>query len=164
MLLLGSTRRRGFSLIEMLVVLAIISILMGLLLPAIQRTREAAARTVCCNNLRQIGLAMHVYHTDHLTLPSFSSDNAAATTWCVLLLPYIDQKNLYTQWDLKRSYYDQSAPTRLARVPTYFCPTRRSPSTDPTQSLWGDMPTPDSPNVPGALGDYAANMGSQGFS
>jgi prepilin-type N-terminal cleavage/methylation domain-containing protein len=168
---LGPTaRRRGVTLVELLVVLSILALLMGLLLPAVQRARESANRTACANNLHQIGLAMHQYHLVHGTLPSFSKDGDDATTWCVLILPFLEQDNLYRQWNFSRSYYEQSDEARLTRVPNYFCPTRRTPSTPPLASRSGDqrfnqddLHPSTYPNVPGALGDYAANMGSHGF-
>src|SRR6266576_2726124 len=98
--------RRAFSLIELLVVISIIALLMGLLLPAVQRVREAANRVACANNLKQIGLAMHHYHLVHDVLPSFSKDGDDATTWCVLLLPFLEQGNLHRQWDMSKSYYN----------------------------------------------------------
>src|SRR5881275_1153626 len=91
--------RLGFTLIEMLVVLAIISILVGLLLPAVQKAREAAARTSCGNNLHQLGLAMHHYHDFYKQLPPTRLWRASAT-WAVLILPFVEQDNLYKQWDL----------------------------------------------------------------
>jgi prepilin-type N-terminal cleavage/methylation domain-containing protein len=110
-------RRRGFTLIELLVVIAIIAILIALLLPAVQQAREAARRTQCRNNLKQIGLAMHNYHDAMGTFPPGSvdriGDNWACTTmsngqplpdqgnrawgWGTFLLPYIDQAPLYNQ-------------------------------------------------------------------
>ena len=154
-------RRRGFTLIELLVVIAIIAVLIGLLLPAVQRVREAAQRTQCSNNLKQIGLAIHDYHNvnNHLP-PSRLSDLHA--TWAVLILPYLEQENLYRQWNLPNTYYSQSDAARLTPVPSYFCPTRRSAKSDPPASIAGDTnddPGPG-PHVPGALGDYAACTGT----
>jgi prepilin-type N-terminal cleavage/methylation domain-containing protein len=163
-------RQRGFSLMELLVVISIISLLMGLLLPAVQRVREAANRMSCGNNLHQIGLAMHLYHDTHGMLPSFSKDGADATTWCVLILPYLEQDNLFRLWNMSRSYYDQTEAARVTPVKTYFCPTRRSPNSAPATSISGDQqfltddyPPSPLPNLPGALGDYACCTGSCQF-
>ena len=145
-------RRFAFTLIELLVVIGIIMLLMGLLLPAVQRVREAANRMVCGNNLRQIGLAMHHYHHDYERLPpSRKSDKRA--TWAVMILQYMEQDNLYKEWDLKKTYYQQTDAARLGQVKSYFCPTRRTYSTFPTASLHGDWPSDglvNSPNLPGA--------------
>jgi prepilin-type N-terminal cleavage/methylation domain-containing protein len=167
---LRTRRRCGFTIVEILVVISVIALLVGLLLPAIQYIREAANRTTCANNLKQIGVAMHVHHDTTGKLPSFSKDGPDATTWCVMLLPYLGQQNLFKQWDLSRSYYDQSDVARLTQVETYFCPTRRLPSTDPLASVSGDQPYrvddvdfSSQPNTPGALGDYACCTGSCTF-
>src|SRR6202030_1273689 len=89
-------RRGGFTLIELLVVIAIIAILMALLVPAVQKVREAAAKTQCANNLKQIGIASHTYEGDYKFLvPAFIGNNSVDpdgwATWAVLLLPYLEQ-------------------------------------------------------------------------
>ena len=86
-------RKRGFTLIELLVVIAIIAILIALLLPAVQQAREAARRTQCKNNLKQLGLAMHNYHDTTNVFP-FGFD-ARETLWSAMILPQIEQTNLY---------------------------------------------------------------------
>jgi prepilin-type N-terminal cleavage/methylation domain-containing protein len=170
MLLRARRHRHAFNLMELLVVISIITLLVGLLLPAIQYIREPANRTVCANHLKQIGLAMHYHHNVHGRLPAFSKDGPDATTWCVMLLPFLEQEDLYKLWDLSKSYYEQTDTARLTQVETYFCPSRRSMSSDPTTSLGGDQPflgddgNPSLlPNTPGALGDYAACTGSCTF-
>lgn len=95
---ISSPRRRGFTLIELLVVIAIIAILIALLLPAVQQAREAARRTQCKNNLKQLGLAMHNYHDTVLRFPYSSGYNTASLhMWTEFLLPYIDQAPLFNQ-------------------------------------------------------------------
>src|SRR5438067_8990562 len=103
----GMRVRRAFTLIELLVVIAIISTLVGMLLPAVQKAREAASRISCANNLKQIGLAMHLHHNDLDRLPP-SRLGYARATWMVLVLPYLEQDNLYHQWDISRTYFDQN--------------------------------------------------------
>jgi len=101
-------RHRGFTLIELLVVIAIIAVLIALLLPAVQQAREAARRTQCKNNLKQMGLALHNYHDVANTFPpGWISTWAQSPTpasypgdswgWPVFLLPYMDQGNIYNQ-------------------------------------------------------------------
>lgn len=93
-------RIRGFTLIELLVVIAIIAILIALLLPAVQQAREAARRTQCKNNLKQIGLALHNYHDVSLTFPIGSNtgqNNTFGLSYWAGLMPYFDQANMYSQ-------------------------------------------------------------------
>src|SRR5436190_3839452 len=103
-------RRLAFPLIELLVVIAIIAILIALLLPAVQQAREAARRTQCKNNLKQLGLAAHNYESTFRSLPpggtrpadsaiTNGSNNNWGTNWATRLLPYFDQVAIYNQYD-----------------------------------------------------------------
>lgn len=99
-----SSDRRGFTLIELLVVIAIIAVLVALLLPAVQQAREAARRSSCKNNLKQIGLALHNYHDTHSVFPqgNYGMTNNAwpfrdGTNWRTMILPFMDQAPLYNQ-------------------------------------------------------------------
>lgn len=149
--------RRGFTLIELLVVIAIIAVLMGLLLPAVQQAREAARRSQCANNLKQVALAIHNFEDANKTLPS-SRMGPQHATWFVQILPYLDQKNLYEQWTLPDSYYTQTLTARTSFVPPFTCPSRRA-SMLSTQFEISSTGIPDTQQYPGILGDYAANGG-----
>ena len=124
-----STRRPAFTLIELLVVIAIISVLIGLLLPAVQKVREAAARSQCANNLKQLGLAVHDYHSARGKFPPnniYSYDPTGPNwSWLANLLPQIEQDNLYRQANIggrPPNNINQSLPQIATRVKTFLCP------------------------------------------
>ncbi|MCE5302275.1 MAG: DUF1559 domain-containing protein [Planctomycetaceae bacterium] len=99
------TARRGFSLVELLVVLTILGVLVSLLLPAVQGAREAARRMQCANHLKQLGLALHNYHTQHGCFPGLGSASLASFSVQARLLPYVEQENLQNLIDLSQPLY-----------------------------------------------------------
>jgi len=147
--------KRGFTLIELLVVIAIIAVLIALLLPAVQQAREAARRSQCKNNLKQIGLAIHNYEGTHSVFPPGSSynNNADDPRNCIsafaFILPYLEQAALYQKWNFDFAQQaSQNAEANRTPVAAYFCPTRPRTSRNATNSARD------------ALGDYALSAGS----
>ena len=136
----------GFTLVELLVVIAIIGILVALLLPAVQAAREAARRTQCTNNLKQIGLALHNYHAAKNALPigSVLPANAPAGknfgTWVYYILPYIEEGSVYEAFDdlkfpmysalYKNCLYNRAAGLHLPVGPGRRDPVARWPKSD----------------------------------
>lgn len=116
-------KHRGFTLIELLVVIAIIAILIALLLPAVQQAREAARRTQCKNNLKQLGLALHNYHDVHNCLPFGHEGTTKSFSAFSMLLPYLEQANIYNQIDFNVpvSHANNAVPL-LIELPAFRCP------------------------------------------
>jgi len=139
---LSWNRRPAFTLIELLVVIAVMSILMGLLMPAVQSSREAANRIVCANNLKQIGLAMHQYHDANQHLPPSRLDNETAS-WAWLILPFLEQENMYSQWDPTQGRIGGYSLATTLVVPQYHCPSL-GPATRVTVDIYY-IPPPQDP-------------------
>jgi len=145
---MSRTKFRGFTLIELLVVIAIIAILIALLLPAVQQAREAARRTQCKNNLKQIGLALHNYHDTFTRFPpgstscipcaAYQYDGRTGHAVYADILPYLDQAPLYNRlnWIIPGyAYYSPSIDLAhetavRTKIPAYICPSST------TQTLW----------------------------
>jgi prepilin-type N-terminal cleavage/methylation domain-containing protein/prepilin-type processing-associated H-X9-DG protein len=119
-------KQAGFTLVELLVVIAIIGILIALLLPAVQAAREAARRSQCTNNLKQIGLGLHIFQNTHGAFPSsFGGEQGADWSAQARILPYLEQVAIHDAIDFEQPYSAamlDGGPLAAYRVPTYLCP------------------------------------------
>ena len=156
----------GFTLIELLVVVAIIAVLIGLLLPAVQKVREAAGRTRCANNLKQMGIALQAYHNDHNALPpgvvaeEGNEDDGWATGF-TYLLPHIEQTSIQNLYRFDAYWYDPANAAAVGvEVKLFYCPSNRSTgglALAPIGAQWGFELPPYAAGV-----DYAFCKGSNG--
>jgi len=148
--------RGGFTLIEILVVIAIIAVLIGLLLPAVQRVREAANHITCANNLRQLGLAAHTTHDQFRKLPPglgwFPNTKAPGAYGTILfhLLPNLEQDNLYKSSYAGGTYFAGTNQVFSSPVRTFLCPS------DPSVGTNGAVSDPD--GIPWGASSYACNV------
>ena len=152
-----SRRRRGFTLIELLVVIAIIAVLIALLLPAVQQAREAARRTQCKNNLKQLGLALHNYESTFSQFPmpaiwsvnvtsGSQGDPSFAMSWGMSILPYMDQAPLFNSFDFTRPIWSGANNQALIAktLTAHICPS--TPSIPQAPTTWLASPLRGNPS------------------
>jgi prepilin-type N-terminal cleavage/methylation domain-containing protein len=163
------SKKRAFTLIELLVVIAIIAVLIALLLPAVQQAREAARRTQCKNNLKQIGLALHSYHDTYNRFPGNGMQTGWGHNWIVSILPFADQAPLYNLWQFSgpdSGWHDGYGGANAAnyegkQIPWMICPSNPIP-TFMNRFANPCLPAPSYFGVQGAapLGNYQPAIGT----
>ncbi len=153
--------------------IAIIGALVAMMVPAVQASREAARRASCANNLRQVGVALLAYHDAVGVFPSGALDRktgskpkARQLSWCVLVLPFIEEGNVYDRFDLSKAY--NSAENRAAGgtiIPVYLCPSTVTLAADRKGDTAGDVNRNGhwDPGDDLAFGDYGGNFGFSGL-
>jgi prepilin-type N-terminal cleavage/methylation domain-containing protein len=149
-----SPRRLAFTLIELLVVIAIIAILIALLVPAVQKVREAAARTQCTNNLKQMCLAAQGYHDNYKRIVTGGANTTFPADWCAQfqILPYIEQQAMYNLFNQQTSYTGGTGIFVLGGVPIYQCPSRAH------AQAYAQNNDGNSPAIGGPYTDYKYNV------
>jgi prepilin-type N-terminal cleavage/methylation domain-containing protein len=155
-----SRLQSAFTLVEVLVVIAIIGILVALLLPAIQAARESARRSECQNHLKQISLAVQSHHDVQKWFPTGrDKPTQFGVSWAFRLLPQIEEMALYAAYNKNASVDDPTnAQTMRTPINVYACPTRRKAAADRNFDNNDEVPAEDKRGV-ASLGDYAANSG-----